>query len=238
MLDLLLLRAWHIKKELRQIAKKMPDEAMVLDAGAGFGQYTYYLSKLGKKWKVTAIDLKAEQVADCNLFFDKIGKSQRVKFETADLTTFCYPNKYDLAIAIDVLEHISDDAAVFKNMYKSLKSGGILLISTPSDDKKNRHDAFIDEHEREGYNPKELENKILEAGFAKIFIQYTYGKPGRISWLISMKMPMKMLELSKIFFIFLPIYYLITFPFCIILNFWDLCATHEEGTGLKAIAEK
>ncbi len=39
LLDLLLLRTWHVKKALRKIARQFPGDASVLDAGSGFGQY-------------------------------------------------------------------------------------------------------------------------------------------------------------------------------------------------------
>ena len=41
LLDLLLLRTWHVKKALRKIARQFPGDATVLDAGSGFGQYTW-----------------------------------------------------------------------------------------------------------------------------------------------------------------------------------------------------
>jgi len=250
MLDLLLLRAWHIKKELRRIKKTLPANASILDAGAGFGQYTYYMSKLRKNnWQIKAVDLKTEQINDNNLFFSKTGCCHRVKFEFADLTTFCEPDNYHLAIAIDVMEHIPDDMDVFRNIYASLKSNGILLISTPTDgcDQVKGHgqaqplrtnSSFIDEHVRDGYNINEIQNKLSEVGFSKVEAQYTYGAPGRLSWLFSMKYPMIMLGISKIFFIFLPIYYLITFPFCLLLNWWDISVKHKSGTGLMVTAFK
>ncbi len=242
MLDLLLLRAWHIKKELRRIKKTIPVDAVVLDAGAGFGQYTYYMSRLGRKWSIKAVDVKAEQVDDCNRFFIQIGRSDRVRFEVADLTVFNEPDQYDLAISVDVMEHILDDVTVFRNICTSLKPGGVLLVSTPSDkggsDADDHHGSFIDEHVRDGYNMDEIRNKLLSAGFSKTDIQYTYGCPGHLSWLLSMKYPMLMLHASKLFFILLPFYYLVVFPFCLLLNWWDVCAKHPSGTGLKVKAIK
>ena len=237
MLDLLLLRAWHIKKDLRRIKSTIPAAASVLDAGAGFGQYTYFMSQLGRNWQIKAVDVKTEQVDDCNRFFSQIGRNNHVRFEVADLTEFCEPNKYHLAISVDVMEHILDDAAVFRNIYTSLKPNGVLLISTPSDkggsDADDHHDSFIDEHVRDGYNIEEIRSKLTEAGFSKVDVQYTYGYAGHISWLLSMKYPMQMLRTSKILFILLPFYYLIVFPFCLLLNWRDVCAKHKSGTGLK-----
>ena len=73
LLDLLLLRAWHIQRELTKWAADKRDRQLAIyDAGAGFGQYTYWLSSKSRKWNITAIDVKDEQVADCNAFFSKI----------------------------------------------------------------------------------------------------------------------------------------------------------------------
>jgi len=242
MLDLLLLRAWHIKKELRRLRKILPVDASVLDAGAGFGQYAYYMSKLGRQWQIKAVDVKPEQVDDCNRFFAQTGRSDRVRFETADLTTFCEADQYHLAISIDVMEHIQDDLTVFQNIFASLKSGGVLLISTPSDkggsDADDHRESFIDEHVRDGYNADEIRCKLTEAGFSNVDVQYTYGRLGHISWLLSIKYPMLMLGASKLFFILLPCYYLVTFPYCLLLNWLDVSAQHQSGTGLKVLASR
>ena len=242
MLDLLLLRAWHIKKELRRLRNSLPADASVLDAGAGFGQYTYYMSKLGRKWQIKAVDVKAEQVNDCNRFFAQTGRSDRVRFETADLTAFCEPDQYHLAILIDVTEHIQDDTSVFRNICASLKPGGVLLISTPSDrggsDANDHHGSFIGEHVRDGYNADEIRNKLTEAGFSTVDVQYTYGRPGHLSWLLSIKYPMLMLQASKVLFILLPCYYLIIFPLCLLLNWRDVSTQHLSGTGLMVKAAK
>ena len=242
MLDLLLLRAWHIKKELRSIREILPDDAKILDAGAGFGQYVYYMSKIYPKRQIKAVDVKAEQIDDCNRFFAQIGCADQVRFEAADLTEFCEPNQYHLALSIDVMEHITDDVTVFRNIFNSLKQGGILLISTPSDrggsDADHHHGSFIDEHVRNGYNINEIREKLTDAGFSEVAARYTYGAPGHISWLLSMKYPMLMLRVSKMFFILLPCYYLFTFPFCLLLNCLDVRTAHQSGTGLMVTAKK
>ena len=50
--------------------------------------------------------------------------------------------------------------------------------------------------------------------------------------------PISMLGASKIFFLILPFYYLLTFPFCLILNLADLNGRHATGTGLIVKARK
>lgn len=243
LLDILLLRTWHIKKEIRRWAKDNKGTRTLFDAGSGFGQYTYYLSGMNRDWKVEAVDVKEEQVADCTGFFARIGRNN-VRFEIADLTKFTRPAAYDLILSVDVMEHILEDDKVFANFHASLKDNGMLLISTPSDQggsDVHDHDeesSFIGEHVRDGYSVSGIQIQLKRAGFLQTEARYTYGKPGQIAWRLSMKFPILMLNLSKIFFIILPFWYLVTFPFCLILNWLDVNGHHKTGTGLVVMAYK
>ncbi|MCF8227567.1 MAG: class I SAM-dependent methyltransferase [Bacteroidales bacterium] len=245
MLDLLLLRTWHVKRELKRFGKANKHEIQVLDAGSGFGQYDYFMARKFKNWKIRAVDVKEEQIADCKRFFERIGK-KKVHFEYADLVQFDEQDKYDLILSVDVMEHIEEDVKVFENFNRALKKDGMLLVSTPSDQggsdvHDHDHDvtynndgtrSFIDEHVRDGYNIEEIQEKLKSAGFRKTEALYQYGKPGMISWRISMKYPILMLNASKLFFIMLPFYYLLMFPLSLILNKIDVNTRHETGTGL------
>ena len=243
LLNLLLLRTWHIKKELRKIKKTIPEKASVLDAGSGFGQYVYHLSSISPLWKIKGVDVKEEQIADCNQFFAKLGEGDRVSFDMADLTTYADPEKFSLILSVDVMEHILEDVQVFKNFHQSLKAGGVLLISTPSDqggsDVHDEHESsFISEHVRDGYGIKEIEEKLKSAGFSKVEAYYSYGTPGKISWRLSMKYPILMVNTHKVFMLVLPFYYLVTYPFALILNYFDVKGYHKTGTGLIVKAWK
>ncbi|MCC9165427.1 class I SAM-dependent methyltransferase [Pontibacter harenae] len=243
LLDLLLLRSWHVHKELRAWAANRKDkEQCILDAGAGFGQYTYYLSSMSSKWNILAVDVKEEQVSDNNKFFRAINR-HNVLFKIEDLVQFRQPNTYDLALSVDVMEHILEDVEVFKNIYASLRSGGMLVISTPSDQggsdvHGDSEASFIEEHVRDGYNIQEIQDKLRIAGFRKTEARYSYGKPGQISWRLSMKYPLLMLNASKAFFILLPFYYLLTFPISLVLNWMDVNNKQASGTGLIVKAWK
>ncbi len=249
LLDLLLLRSWHIRKEIRKWKRKVSSDISVLDAGSGFGQYVYFLSRLNKGWNITGVDVKQEQIDDCNQFFTQIHRNDKVQFKFADLTQFNEHDKYDLVVSVDVMEHIEDDESVFKNLYHSMNAGSMLVISTPSDQggsDAHHHEVehndgvtgFIDEHVRDGYNMQEITQKLMKAGFKDVKTKYSYGLPGKISWKLSMKYPIIMLNATKAFFVILPIYYLITFPFCLLLNFCDVVFKHKSGTGLIVKAYK
>lgn len=250
LLDLLLLRSWHIRKEIKSWEKENNGPKNILDAGSGFGQYEFFLAGRNKDWTIDAVDVKEEQVEDCNGFFGRIGYNN-VSFRVADLTKFVEKEKFDMVLCVDVMEHIEEDELVLKNYYDSMKEGGMLLISTPSDQggsDVHHHDhedyendgthSFIDEHVRDGYGIDEIKEKMKRAGFKKQEAYYQYGRPGKIAWKLSMKYPILMLNTSYLFFIVLPFYYLLIFPVALVLNYADLIGNHKTGTGLIAKAWK
>jgi len=228
MLDLLLLRSWHIRKEFRQIEREKSGSLTVLDAGSGFGQYVYYMARRHKDWHIKGVDVKQEQIADCNIFFDKIGL-KNTRFAEADLSAFDEKETYDLILCVDVMEHIEEDERVLTNFYGAIKKGGMLLISTPSDQGgSDVHDV------RDGYGIREIADKMKRAGFSKTEVYYQYGPSGKLAWKLSMKYPIIILNASYLLFIILPFYYLLTFPLVLILNYFDVKGNHTTGTGLIA----
>ena len=246
LLDILLLRSWHVRKDLKKWAAEKSSSSRkvnILDAGSGFGQYTYFLSGLKLNRSILALDVKEEQIADCNAFFSRIHRSG-VLFEKADLTAFSNNDFFDLILSVDVMEHIAEDEKVFANFFNSLTREGMLLISTPSDQggsdvhDHDNEESFIDEHVRDGYNFSEIQEKLRSAGFSRTEARYTYGKPGQLGWKLSMKYPVLMLNASKLLFVVLPFYYLLTFPFALLFNYIDLHTTHKTGTGLLVKAWK
>ena len=250
LLDILLLRAWHVKKTLKKTvetlrATSLPDNhaTSILDAGCGFGQYTWRMQKMNKRCIIKGVDIDSEHINDCESFFAKAGLSDRISFQTMNLTNLDAADCYDIILSVDVMEHIQDDMKVFQNFHKALKKGGTLIISTPSDkggsDVHSKNDnSFIDEHVRNGYSAVEISTKLSIAGFERVKVAYTYGKSGSVSWLLTMKYPIKMLNISYFFFIILPVWYLIIFPVSLILNCIDVNSTHKTGTGLLVTATK
>jgi SAM-dependent methyltransferase len=167
LLDLLLLRTWHVHRELRQWARGRTREPLnILDAGAGYGQYTYWLSSLSSLWHILTVDVKEEQVADSNNFFRTLGRPQ-VQFAVQDLVLYQEPNSFDLA---------TTPAVTFTADGKACAHRFFLRVESAAGTKQPLAPSF------ETYpNPAEASHKLqfsahgLRAGTATATLLTTYG---------------------------------------------------------------
>lgn len=243
LLDIMFLRSWYVRRELKLLRKKFNSEKIdIYDAGSGFGQYTYFMAKKLSPCNIHSVDVKEDWVNDCRQFFTS-RKINNVTFAVEDLLNINHSGKFDLIVCVDVMEHIEDDVTVFKNFFNALKEDGYLLINSPSvfggsDVHEDSDESFIGEHARDGYSKEDLQNKLKPVGFTIYKTQYTYGFWGDKAWRLGIKYPMLMLNASKLFFIVLPLYYLLTFPLTILLMFADFKSDNETGTGINFIAKK
>ncbi len=243
MLDIMFLRSWYVRRELKSLRQALGEnEIDIYDAGTGYGQYSYFMVRKLQPNKIYAVDIKEKWINDCKEFFLNQNLSG-VSFGVEDLTKINHDNKFDLVVSVDVIEHIEDDVKVFQNFYRALKPGGFLLINTPSvyggsDVHDDADESFISEHAREGYSFQDLESKLTPIGFKLYRSQYTYGFWGDKAWRLGIKYPMQLLNISKIFFIVLPLYYLVTLPFTFLMMYMDFSGNNKIGSGINFIVRK
>ena len=228
LLDLLMLRPWHIHKQLNSWGRKREEGMHVLDAGTGFGQYSYYLSRKHDNWNILSVDVNREQVCDCNQFFQKL-KKHNVVFKTKDLESLKEEEAFDLILCIDVLEFIEEDHKILENFYASLNKGGMLLISTPSLLRKR---VEIAEQVRKGYDRKQLTDTLKKIGFNHVRSNYSIGMFGKMSRMIALDVPVFLINISKLFLFFLPFYFIVLLPLIVIFNFLDTIIKVIYGDGI------
>ncbi len=241
-LGIMFLREWHVKRQLRRLLSKANDATCIYDAGSGFGQYSYYMAKRFPGVSIYAVDVKEDQIADCIGFFKAVGL-KRCEFSVEDLTRITHENRFDFILSVDVMEHIPDDVGVFRNFYRAMKPQGALFINTPSnlggsDAHHPGDESFIEEHARNGYGADEIRKKLETVGFVVEQVRYTYGPWGTIAWRFGIKYPMMMLNASRLFFIILPFYYLLTLPFTLVFMALDYGMNSAAGTGLNVVARR
>jgi SAM-dependent methyltransferase len=95
----------------------------ILDIGCAGGQMLQELVALARVTGVEPDANLAEQAAR-HEEFHLIPES----IETAPLET----NRYDLALALDVIEHIENDLGALQKIYRALKPGGRLILTVPA----------------------------------------------------------------------------------------------------------
>lgn len=242
-LDVMFLRSWYVRDEIKKSIFEMQKVKLdVYDAGTGFGQYSYFIAKNYPNANILAIDLKDDYIKDCDQFFPKVGL-RNVEFKVEDLTKIDHRDKFDLIICVDVMEHIEDDITVFKNFYNALKKDGVLIINTPStfggsDVHEQGEKSFIDEHARIGYSKNDFTNKLEPLGFKIENIKYTYGTYGDTAWRLIIKYPMILANISKIFILILPFYYLLFLPISLLFMLIDFHSDIKIGSGIIVKARK
>ena len=100
-----------------------PDNARILELGAGTGHNLAMLSRFGEV-EASELDPVARDIAS-----DRLGRPV-VEAALPDLGMF--PSEaYDMVALLDVLEHVPDDKGSLKAIYGLLKPGAALLLTVP-----------------------------------------------------------------------------------------------------------
>ncbi|MEM0961786.1 MAG: class I SAM-dependent methyltransferase [Bacteroidota bacterium] len=244
-LDAVFLRSWYVRRALRRHVDAMgPGPVRVLDAGTGFGQYAYWLVDTFPNVQVTAVDIKDDYLRRAQAFLAQTPHASRVAFEKADLTLpMEYAETFDLALSVDVMEHIEDDRAVFRHVRAALKPGGVFIVNTPSDQggsgvTEEGDESFIGEHVRDGYPLAELVEKLETAEMEVTETAYAYGPIGSVAWRLLVKWPIQMLSASRWLTPLVAAYYVPAGPVGLALNAVDVARDNETGTGLLVTSRR
>ena len=126
----------------------------ILDVGCGTGANLEMLSQFGE---AEGVDVSDDALEFC--------RRKGLKAEKGLAETLPYPDEtFDLTTALDVIEHLDDDVAGLKEMYRVTKRGGFSLIFVP---------AFMwlwgvqDDisHHRIRYTKSQIVERLKQAGY-------------------------------------------------------------------------
>lgn len=114
-------------KQLYTFLSRKIKKGKLLELGCAYG---YFLKYAEKTYRTTGIDISKFALTQAK----KITKNTlliNMDIEE-DLPTFLLGKKYDIIVALDILEHIKNPAKLLNNIKNSLSKQGILVIRVPN----------------------------------------------------------------------------------------------------------
>ncbi len=166
---------------------------------------------------------------------------KNLQFRIGDLGNLGFQNEFDLIVNSDVLEHIEDDRSVLGNLFRALRPGGHLIVTSPSIPQRKhlrlvrwrerRINFSVREygHVRDGYSKRDIEDKFREAGGRVVSSYFTFGFFGTLAF--------------DIFFVIgdsapNPVVFAVMFPWLLALGFLDLYFPSRVGSAILAVGTK
>lgn len=127
----------------------------ILDVGCGAGGNILFLKNFGT---VTGLDISEEA-----LKFSRAESFKSLVLGSAEALPFS-DRSFGIISILDCVEHLDDDMRALRECKRTLKDGGILLLTVPAHRWLwSRHDEAL--HHKRRYTRSELEKKVRNAGF-------------------------------------------------------------------------
>ena len=207
----------------------------ILDAGSGLGVFSFQLARCFPQANVLGIDLIGGMVRSAEYIRAKAG-IPNVKFKTADIASMSEEGQFDLAVCVDILEHIEDDDAALRALYRVLRNGGVLVLHVPTLYRrypiwKKSLNFDVETHVRPGYELRDILQKVERAGFSILENGHTYGFLETIANNISYMITRARMQNKNL--------YALAFPFLNALSWFGARARPKElGAGIYVVAGK
>jgi len=170
-----------ILRYLRQkkIISYIPDGSIICDIGCG--KKAYFLKKVSSL-------IRFGFGFDKNILPYKDSKLELRNINLEEASLFLKKNSIDIVTMMAVLEHLNNPQNILKEIFRILKPGGFLILTTPTPKAKpvldflafklkiiNKND--ISEH-KNYFFPEEIKNLLVRNGFNKEKIKYRYFEFG------------------------------------------------------------
>lgn len=202
----------------------------ILDAGSGIGAYSFWLGEKFAGAEVAGEEIDKDKLRFCQAMTKDLGL-KNVAFIYQNIMELHKKNKYDLIVAIDVLEHINNYEKTLENFFRMLYKHGHLYIHVPQPNQKRILNLLKtwhhEDHVYEGIAKSTLENILKRLGFRIVISKETFGFFGKLSWEINHFMLSKNFVLTGL-----------TYPFLYFLAKIDLLLNIKKGLGVAILAKK
>jgi SAM-dependent methyltransferase len=136
----------------------------LVDVGCGAG---ITVKELGRSGAVLGCDLAFPALAHARL------RGPDLQLCMADVLHLpLRAGAVDVALALDVIEHLDDDAAALREIHRVLRDGGSLLVNVPAFDAL-WSEKDVANHHRRRYSRGLLRRRLEECGFAVERLSFT-----------------------------------------------------------------
>jgi len=134
-------------RELERLSLPPPERTAILDVGCGNGLLLPVLERFGRP---TGLEVERELVADDAPLRDRIHHEP-----LGD--PFWAERRFDLVLALDVVEHIPDDVAFSALLAERVRPGGFLVVTVPA------FPILWDAHDERNHHQRRYRRRGLEA---------------------------------------------------------------------------
>ncbi len=157
----------------------------VLEIGAGIGNMSMVLSRGRQRYVATDLDgehterLRVRFATNPRISVQRVDAARAEDFETLN-------GGFDSVVCLNVLEHVEDDRAGFRNLFEALEADGRAVVLVPQG---SRLHGTLDEvlgHCRR-YSKAELEQRMREAGF-ELETVFEFNRVTRPGWWVNGKL--------------------------------------------------
>jgi SAM-dependent methyltransferase len=141
---------------------ELPAHARILDAGCGSGRNMIELARHGT---VTGVELSATSAS--------LARNRDAgEVLTCSMLEMPFPDdSFDLAVSLDVIEHLDDDLAALRELRRVIAPGGALLVTVPAYQWLwSGHDEI--NHHRRRYTRRTLLDVAERAGWQQVRTSY------------------------------------------------------------------
>jgi SAM-dependent methyltransferase len=143
----------------------MPVGTRILDAGCGSGRNMVELAAFGDVTGLELADASVERARSRAVGAVAQGSVDAIPFDAAS---------FDLAVSLDVIEHLPDDRPALGELRRVVRPGGTLLVTVPAYQWLwSEHDVI--NHHRRRYNVTTLTEAATDAGWTVARTTYFNG---------------------------------------------------------------
>ena len=146
----------------------------LLDSGCGNGELSVHAARKFPDLRIFGYDALESAVVEARRRASKL-ESRNLSFDLAWADDLPLPaSSVDRALFRNVLHHIAQPRAVFTEVARCLKTGGLLLLQTPYNNREDAFSSFLsefhllmdDSHRRIYYTLESIQEDLSRCGFS------------------------------------------------------------------------